>query len=100
MTKKIVGGVKDENGIYTSVKQEPAAIESTDISIDDLLKSGLQIIRKALKAVSEDVNTGMPSRETIMNLKDLMSMLKDLKKEEKDLLETLSDEQLETMLKK
>ena len=95
MSRKIPSGTKDENGIYTP-KPKASAVDAdnVDISIDDLLKVSLQIIKKAMKAVSDDVNTGNPSRESIMNLKDLMSILKDLKKEEKEFLSSLSDEEL------
>lgn len=102
--RKIVGGDKDENGIYTPAKVAPPTsvpdTDNGDIAIDDLLKAGLQNIKGAMKAVSSDINTGMPSRETIQNLKDLMSMLKELKKDEKDLLDSMTDDQLKAALKK
>lgn len=97
--KKLIGGQKDEHGLYIQNRPQEE-VEPTDISIDDLLKAGLQAIRKAMKCVKEDINTGAPSRETIMNLKDLMSMLKDLKKEEREFLDNLTDEQLEQLSKK
>lgn len=100
--KKIVGGTKDINGIFIKdlVPEPTPSPEFQDTSIDDLLKAGLQAIRGAMKAVMSDVNTGLPSRETIQNLKDLMSMLKELKKEEKDLLDNMTDEQLEKLARR
>lgn len=103
MTRRLIGGTKDTQGIYVpDVKSEevPPTPESNDISIDDLMKAGLQALRGTMKAIMSDVNTGLPSRETVQNLKDVMSMLKDLKKEEKDFLDQASDEQLEKMSKK
>ncbi len=102
MAKLLVGGTKDSNGIYTPKEQvaPTPAPEPTDVSIDDLMRAGLQAIRGTMKAIMTDVNTGMPSRETVMNLKDIMGMLKELKKEERELLDNLTDEQLEGLLKK
>lgn len=96
MSKKIIGGLKDENGIYLPVQKEP---EEKVTSIDDLLYVGLRSISKAMMAVQSEINMGgVPSRETVQTLKDLMSMLKDLKKDEKDVLENLTDDQLEQLL--
>ena len=89
-------GVKDENGIYlpsTSIKKAPIS-EVEDISIDSLLHRGFRTIHGIIRAIEVDVSTGAPSRETIMNLKDVMAMLKELKKEEREFLESLSDEDL------
>lgn len=98
--RKIIGGAKDEQGIFVKEQAAPTpAPESTDISIDDLMRAGLQAIKGTMKAIMSDVNTGMPSRETVMNLKDVMGMLKELKKEERELLDNMTDEQLEKMLK-
>lgn len=107
MKKYIPGGKKDENGIYQKIEAAPQAIQETEgngddgnISIDDLLKKGLLAIKRAMKSVLAEVSAGSPSRETIQNLKDLMAMLKELKKEEKDILDNLSDEELEKLLTK
>lgn len=97
---KYIPGVKDKNGAY--LPPTPKALQpedAGDISIDSLLKAGLQNIRGAMRAVTNDIGTGMPSRETIMNLKDLMTMLRDLKKEEQEFLKDLTDEELERLLK-
>lgn len=95
MTKKIIGGIKDDNGIFTLKTQDK---EPDSIAIDDLLYTGLRSIRKALIDINAEVNMGTPSRETIQNLKDLIGMLRDLKKDEKDVLDNLTDEQLEQLL--
>ena len=106
MTRKIILGVKDDNGIYTKVESQVQVIEPvsqpiiTDISIDNLMHRGLRAIYGLMKAIENDINTGAPSRETVQNLKDALTMLKDLKKDEKDLLDSMTDEQLEKLSKK
>lgn len=94
---------KDDTGTYELTLPAPIkVVEQTisEISIDNLMNAGLQNIQGAMRAVTTDVGTGMPSRETIQNLKDLMGLLRDLKKDEQDLLTDLSEEQLEKLLKK
>ncbi len=99
--KKVVDGnsvsVKDDNGSYLPpylVKKPEAPKEIQDISIDTLMSRAFRTIHGIIRAIEVDVASGAPSRETIMNLKDIMAMLKDLKKEEKDFLESLSDDEL------
>lgn len=107
--RKVLDGknisIKDENGQY--VPSRPAPLQpatpkqiENDISIDDLLNLGLDAIRGTMRAIRADVGTGMPTRETVQNLRDIMGMLNDLKKKEQELLDNLSDEQLEALLKK
>lgn len=98
MTRKIIGGIKDENGAYQPLPKKE--VPSTDVSIDGLLNAGLQAIKQTMKSIHDELNLGSPSRETVMNLKDVMAMLRDLKKDEKDILADISDEQLEKMMKK
>lgn len=103
MSRKIVDGqvlsTKDKNGIYlpSTIISKPKEIETTDISIDVLLNRGLRAIYGVMRAVETDIGTGVPSRETIMNLKDIMTMLKELKKEEKEFLDSLTDDQLKEL---
>lgn len=70
------------------------------LSIDILMRAGLVAINRTLHALMQDINKSgptPPSRETIQSLKDVMAMLRDLKKDEKDLLENMTDEELEKM---
>jgi hypothetical protein len=89
MTRKIVPalaiGEKDSNGSYLPLP-EP--------SIDALLKRGLKTIDQTMRVILHEVNQGAPSRECIQNLKDCMSMLKDLKEREADILDELSIDEL------
>lgn len=106
--KKIVGGYKDENGIFVKEAAKPTAPPEpvvketipTDISIDDLLKRGLRAIYGLMRAIEADIASGAPDRDTVMNLKDANAMLWDFKKKEQEFLDSVSEEQLERMLKK
>lgn len=98
--KKIIGGVKDENGIFTKNPTPPIVqdvVTITDISIDHLMREVLTNIAGIIRAVKLDVGTGMPSRESVQNLKDCQAMLKDLRKDEQDYLDALSDEELKNL---
>lgn len=105
-TRKLINkdgsvSIKDLTGAYVVLHAEPPIPEQTvsDVSIDNLLNAGLQNIRKAMKEVTRALPDGIPpDREVIQTLKDLMTMLRDLKKDEKDLLKDASKEQLEKLL--
>src|ERR1700677_1344771 len=65
------------------------------VSIDELLQKGLQTVQFIMRSCMDEANPGPPSRESVMNLKDCMAMLKDLKAQEDALLEGMTDEQIE-----
>jgi len=105
MTRKIVNppppSIKDENGQYQ--KAEPVVIATSpaaDISIDVLMQRGLSTIERILQACSIDASGGRPSRASVMNLKDCMVMLESLKKRESELLDSMSEEDLEKVINK
>lgn len=79
---------KDVSGAY--LPEAPR-----DISIDSLMLKGLQAIERTMSCVLKEANAGPPSRESIQNLKDCMAMLQVLKERETEVLEELSDEDLE-----
>ena len=93
--KKIVQPPKDENGLF--IKEQKAI--DPEVSIDSLLQRGLLTIDRIMKASLTEASTGTPSRESVMNLKDCMSMLKDLKAQEDALLDSMTDEQIDEFLK-
>lgn len=107
MTKKYITpngiGEKDENGIYVKVTPKPPApvpqgLESDrGTSIDTLLGKGLYSLDLLMKNILEQISSHTYDRETIMNLKDAMSMLHELKKREQDLVDNLSDDDLEAL---
>jgi hypothetical protein len=102
MTKRIVEGIKDDKGAFIPIPkpQEKPVEVPFDGSIDNLIYRGLRAIYGLMRAIESDIATGSPDRDTVQNLKDAMAILKDLKKEERELLDSMSDEDLEKMLKK
>lgn len=69
-------------------------------SIDLLMAKGLTALERTLNSVMVATEGGLtPDRNTILNLKDCMFMLHDLKKAEKEILEALTDEELERLAK-
>lgn len=90
---------KDEDGAYV----KPASIrDEGQPSLDGLLAMGLLAIKRSLQAVNEHITSQyplVPDREAIMDLKDIMSMLHELKKKESEILEELSTEDLEKLKK-
>lgn len=114
MVRKIVEGVKDEFGAYlplpkrSSVKLDvvsppsplevhpssPAFIPSPDISLDELSKRIIIALDRATKTLLVNISAGDVSRDTLGSLKDTFIMIKDLKKEEKEFLDSLTEEQL------
>lgn len=91
--------VKDETGAYVKVSPEPLP-SLVDVSIDDLLGKGLLAVERVMKSILTEASSGNPSREAVMNLKDCMAILWELKKKERDFLDNLTDEELERMTKK
>lgn len=99
-------GAKDVNGAF--IKEpgpklpDPApapSIEPTDQSIDSLMARGLTIIDRTLRTVMMNASSDRgPSRNDVMNLKDCMMLLRDLKAEEQDILDKMSPEDLLAVL--
>lgn len=99
--KKLIHSSKDASGAYIKPDQEAAVpIVVGDISIDDLMKKGLLAIQRVMQACLIDASTGVPSRESVMNLKDIMAMLHELKKKEQELMDEMSEEELEALATK
>lgn len=76
----------------------PMPYLSDDVSIDDLMSKGLKAMYGIMRVVNAEVESGAPSRNTVMNLKDVMSILQVLKKDERDVLDALSVPELEKKL--
>lgn len=99
--------IKNSRGEYEKVPVEapapaptPSLPNGDDISIDGLLKSGLGAIERLLKILWKDISAGSPDRATVQNLKDCVAMLLELKKKEDDLLDKLSNSELEKLTDK
>ena len=86
-----VPGVKDDSGAYV--------VQGKDLSIDSLMQEGLAAIHGVMQACRREAANGNPSRESVMNLRDVMAMLKTLKESEAELMEQLTDEELEAKAK-
>ncbi len=87
------------NIIYPKPPEKPKKQAIREVSIDGLLQKGLQTIHLIMRACMDEANPGPCSRESVMNLKDCMGMLKDLKAQEDALLDGMTDEQIEQYLK-
>lgn len=90
--KIVVPGAKDDSGTFLP--------EKVDLDIDSLLNEGLSSVWGILRVVRIAVKSGAPSRNDVMNLKDCMAMLHELKKQEIDLLDELTEDELEELLAK
>lgn len=102
MSKTIPGMLKDENGMFVKVEKalEKKPVPEPDASIDDMLKQGMTLIQRSLKTLGALITAGEVDRETIGCLKDCMTMLHELKKKEQELLNSMSDEELEKEINK
>lgn len=105
--KKSVPGYKNKDGSYIQEpKPAPVAVEVTsapvpdpELSIDELLRRGLLTIDRVMKITLMNVSGSGPTRNDVANLKDCMSILQDLKKNEKEILDKMTDEELEAASK-
>ena len=75
-------------------------VPTPDVSLDDIGKRIITALDRAVKHLTTAVTGGDVSREVIGALKDCSTMVKDMKRDEKDFLSEKTDEQLEEMLKK
>lgn len=102
MSKKYLtaDGIKDENGAFTPLPQPKPLADSKfeDLSIDEELGRGLLAVNRLMTLILQDISMGAPARDTVANLKDCMSILKDLKKSEADILEELDEDQLKKLI--
>lgn len=102
--KRSIPGLKDENGIYVPMVAPKADIMPSapdpDVSLDDIGKRVIVALDRATKTLLQAITAGSVDRDTIGALKDCSMMLKDLKKDEKDYLESLTDEEIESRLSK
>lgn len=82
-----IPGQKDDSGAFVK--------EPKDLSIDGLLKQGLEAIHGVMKVCRQRAQSGVHAREDVQNLKDCMVMLSELKKKEDAILSEMDDETLE-----
>jgi hypothetical protein len=72
----------------------------TEVTIDDLIIKGKSAIEALMRLIASEIRTGVVERDTVMNLKDCMAMLFELKKKEKEFFANATDEELEKYLNK
>jgi hypothetical protein len=89
--------IKDSKGQYVKVEvPKPEPVPSrTDVSIDSLLNKGLLAIERTMRHIVERSVHGVLERSDVQNLKDLMVLLQELKEKEDDILNKMTDEELE-----
>lgn len=87
-----IGGRKDADGKFHTAPPP-------NLSIDEQLGMGLEAISYIIVDIHHKAKHDQWEREDIQNLKDVMTMLSDLKKKEADLLEQLSDEEVQKLVK-
>lgn len=105
--KRSIPGFKNDNGSYIKVPTLQEIVKpvlsdspSPDVSLDDIGKRIIVAMDRATKTLLESITAGDVSREIIGALKDCQTMYKDLRKDEKDLLASMSDEDIDKMLTK
>ncbi len=92
---------KDGNGMFQSNRPVPAeAPLVSDISINSLIEDGLVILYKEIKNLMGLSDKGKLTPPDARDLRDHLKLLFELKKQESDLLQGLTDEQLEEQAKK
>lgn len=101
MGKRIVpGAVKDDKGIY--IKQMPSKPETdikvTDISLDDLIGKYYLILHRETKNLLIESAAGKLDKDSSQCMRDNIKLLLELKKKEKELLESLTDEELKDIV--
>lgn len=89
---RTIPGTKDGSGAFMP--------ETKDLSIDGLMKQGLEALHDVMRSCRQEAKGATPSRECVMNLRDCMAMLHQLKEKEQEILEGMSNEALEEVIKK
>lgn len=93
---------KDGQGAYLPLEPSPPRVQEEvdpNLSIDSLLQRSLLTINRMLKHITIQSTDGTWDRESVQNLKDLTMMLLEFKKKEAEILDQMSDDQLEAMVK-
>ncbi len=73
---------------------QPPDPKLTDISLDELLSKSILILYREIRSLLLESSTGKLCKDSAQSLRDYIKLLNELKEREKDVLESLSDEQL------
>lgn len=103
--KKIILPIskKDDSGAF--IKEGPATIlppepAPSDIDIADLLSKTLEILRREVKHLLMESSAEKLHPNSARDLVNYVKLLSELHSEEKDLLDTLTDDELKEILNK
>jgi|SRR5579859_6734086 len=105
MRKIIQNALKDENGQYLPLPiskppkkhRDPKA---SDISLDDLMDKHLLLLYRETRMLLEESSGGKLSKDSANSMRENMKLIVELKKKEKELLDNLSNEELEELKNK
>lgn len=76
-------------------------VSSSDLSIDNILKSQLKLLKRITRQLGHAAFSGQGlNRDEIQSLATIMRLTLDLKAKEKELLDGLTDEELEELKNK
>lgn len=94
-------GVKDSNGIFlpptpkTEIKDPP----KSDINLNDLLDSHLLLLYRQTRALLiASAQNGLLGKDESHCMRENLKLIMELKKKEKELLDELSDEEIERLI--
>ena len=101
--RKIVQGVKDESGSYIKETPVSVAVEDVtvvDLSLDSFMEKYLHLLHRETKALFLEAAQGKLSRDSSQSMRDNLKLIMELKKQEKQLLDNLTDDELKKLAKK
>ena len=97
-------GVKDENGIYQTVKvpepEKPKKFrdpKASEISLDDLMEKHLTLLYRETRNLLMESSEGKLGKDSAHSMRENMKLIVELKKKEKEVLSDMSVEELEKL---
>lgn len=93
----VAPALKDESGAYVKVtppKPEPVV---TDISLDDIQERQLLILHREVKRLTEKSSEGLLTKDEGIAFERCVKILREFKKEEREMLDGLEDEDLDNI---
>lgn len=100
MTRKLatpVPGVKDDSGAFIKVQPPSAEPVITDISLDDIHERQLLILHREVKRLTELSAAALLSKDEGIAFERCVKILREFKKEEREHLDALPDEELDEL---
>jgi hypothetical protein len=93
-TYSIPPGTPQPYGSPTPPAETP---KDSDLNIDELMRTGLRAVYGILRSCLAESLKPDPSRQAVQNLESAMKILQVLKEQEAELLDKMSDEDLEKL---